>query len=457
MKVLIFGGTTEGRKLAAAMSAAGIDITLSVATEYGKNIASKETIQVCENRLSEEGMIDLLISGSFDHVIDATHPYAVLVTKNIQSACKKTKAEYLRLKRPEGMPVPGVIYVPDMSAAVDILRKTNEKVLLTIGSKDLEPFTHINNFANRLYIRILPMVDSLEKALAHGFLGGNIICMQGPFDLEMNIAMLKMTGAKYLVTKDSGDAGGFEDKVSAALRAGCEVIAISRPVQEDGLTLDEILGCFNINMPQQADDDTNLENHRRQHIAKNGLKPPIFRSVVDVIFGDSYELQESDRQASAKPNECSVSAFFPLFIDICNRKVLVVGGGKIAERRVKTLLSFGAGITVIAAEPSEYIECLASQGKVNLYRRKYQPGEIAAISPFFVITATDKRQVNHDVMVEAASFGVPVSVADCRSECTCYFPAIAEDNNYIAGIVSKNGNHTGVKHMAEKIRGLLST
>jgi len=58
-------------------------------------------------------------------------------------------------------------------------------------------------------------------------------------------------------------------------------------------------------------------------------------------------------------------------------------------------------------------------------------------------------------MQEAKSHNIPVSVADCRDECTCYFPAIAENDEYIVGLVSKNGDHKGVVQMAERIRGLI--
>jgi len=133
------------------------------------------------------------------------------------------------------------------------------------------------------------------------------------------------------------------------------------------------------------------------------------------------------------------NAFFPLFVDINDKKVLVIGNGKIARRRIQILQSFGADVFVISPE-------------IN---RKYQPGDIAEINPFFVITATDDRQVNHDAMMEAKSLSIPISVADCQEECTCYFPAIAESENYIAGLVSKNGNHAGVRRVAESIRGML--
>jgi precorrin-6x reductase len=247
MKVLIFGGTTEGRNLSAELSKKGISVTVSVATDYGKNALAVDGVEIHSDRLTAEGMLDLLKQDNFDCVIDTTHPYAVLATQNICSACRTAGLKYFRLKRPRSPKFPGVTYVPDTLSAVEILKKNNDKALLTVGSKELEPFTRIENYAQRFFVRILPMTDSLEKALALGFHGPNIICMQGPFDKEMNIATIKMTSAKFLVTKDSGSAGGFEAKVSAALALGCEVIVISRPVQEEGQTFDELLEYFNEN------------------------------------------------------------------------------------------------------------------------------------------------------------------------------------------------------------------
>jgi len=144
--------------------------------------------------------------------------------------------------------------------------------------------------------------------------------------------------------------------------------------------------------------------------------------------------------------------FFPLFVDIHGKKALIAGGGKIAERRIKVLLDFGADITVISPEVSEYIENAASLGTICLLERKYQEGDIAALTPFLVIAATDKRDMNHQIAIEAKSIDIPVSIADCRDECTFYFPAIADNDSFIAGIVSKNGDHAGVKKIAERIR-----
>ena len=147
-----------------------------------------------------------------------------------------------------------------------------------------------------------------------------------------------------------------------------------------------------------------------------------------------------------------MKTFFPLFIDICGKNVLVIGGGKIAEGRIKILTSFGAEITVISPKVTEYIE----NASIRLIKRKYKKGDISNLTPFLVIAATDERQANHRAMMEAKKLNINISVADCKEECSCYFPAIADSDDYIAGLVSKNGNHSGVKKKIKKIRRILN-
>ena len=149
--------------------------------------------------------------------------------------------------------------------------------------------------------------------------------------------------------------------------------------------------------------------------------------------------------------ENKANAFFPLFVDMNGRKALVAGGGNVAERRVKVLVSFGADVTVISPEATEYIEHASLSNTIRLLKRKYKEGDAAAMMPFLIIAATNERQANHDIMTEAKSLNIHVSVADCREECTFYFPAIVENEDYIAGLVSKNGNHSGVKRLARML------
>ena len=114
-------------------------------------------------------------------------------------------------------------------------------ILLTTGSKDLAAFAALSDFSGRVWARVLPSIDSLSHALSLGFPAAHIICMQGPFSQELNAATLQQIGAKTLVTKDTGRAGGFAEKAEAAKQAGAKLLVIRRPTVETGLTLEEML------------------------------------------------------------------------------------------------------------------------------------------------------------------------------------------------------------------------
>lgn len=235
MRALIFGGTSEGRTLAEWMRDEGMDALVSVATDYGAELLP-EGVAVHAGRLDESAMRELMRSGGFDMVVDATHPYAAAVTETVKSACAETGLEYIRLLR-GGDVEGGWLTAASAAEAGALLEKTEGRVLLTTGSKELSNFAGI---AERAYPRVLPSIDSLEKCLSLGFPAKNIICMQGPFTREMNEATIRQYGIDILVTKLTGTAGGFFEKIEAAENCGCRVLVIARPTHEDGLTMDEV-------------------------------------------------------------------------------------------------------------------------------------------------------------------------------------------------------------------------
>lgn len=236
MKVLLFGGTGEGRALAEWMLARGLDATVCVATEYGETLLP-EGMKVHVGRLDTDGMAELMADG-YTLVIDATHPYAVEVTENIRAASERTGLPYLRLLRQsDGEDL--CHKAENMAVAAEMLERLPGNVLLTTGSKELDHFAR-PGLRERCFPRVLPMADSLERCLALGFPPKNIICMQGPFTKEMNVATLHQFHIDTLVTKDTGGYGGFRAKAEAAKEAGCALLVVERPRNETGFTLEEI-------------------------------------------------------------------------------------------------------------------------------------------------------------------------------------------------------------------------
>ena len=241
-KICVFAGTTEGRKIVGFLTGQGAAVTACVATEYGEALLSPaETLTVRTGRLSKAEMEALFAAEQFDLVVDATHPYAREVTENLVEACRKTDTEYLRMIRENGTDFTRAVSVGTAAEAAEFLRGTEGKILLTTGSKELSAFSALPDFANRVYVRVLPMADSLELCEKAGVLRSHIFAMQGPFSTEMNEALLRSTDSRWLVTKESGNAGGFDEKIEAALAVGATPVVIGRPKEENGRTFAQSL------------------------------------------------------------------------------------------------------------------------------------------------------------------------------------------------------------------------
>lgn len=241
-KFCIFAGTTEGRRLASFLQSQNAPVTACVATEYGETLLQEGgSLKVLMGRLTEEEMEELFAGEQFDLVIDATHPYARVVTENIRSACQAAGTEYLRLLRESSAMSEEVITVPDTDAAAAFLDKAAGNILLTTGSKELSKFAGIRDFSSRVYARVLPMAASLAACEEAGLKPSRIIAMQGPFSEEMNLQMLEHSKAAWLVTKDGGDAGGFPEKAAAAQKYGAKLLVIGRPAEDEGMDMSSAL------------------------------------------------------------------------------------------------------------------------------------------------------------------------------------------------------------------------
>lgn len=239
--IWLIGGTSEGRRLIKDLAGYDIDLYVSVATDYGASlIEPQENLHVMCKRMDLQMMLDFLAEKQPVCVIDATHPYATIVTATITEACQKAGVEYLRLLRPASI-AEDCIMVHDFAEAVELLNHLEGNIFLTTGSKNLKDFANVQNFAERIALRILPMRDSLDTALELGYKPANIICMQGPFSKELNVAMFKKYNARYVVTKDSGDVGGFSEKVQAASDASARLIVIGRAAEEKGAAYNELI------------------------------------------------------------------------------------------------------------------------------------------------------------------------------------------------------------------------
>ena len=240
-RILVFGGTCEGRELVSWLAGRGVSVIAYSATEYGESLLPESSrVLSFAKRLDAEQMVQVMRQEAFSCVVDATHPYAVEVSANIKAAASELGLEVMRLVR-EDVPEGPWTSVASTDEAARLIARRKGNVLLTTGSKDLAAYVQaVPDYKQRLYVRILPVASSLEQADKLGIPASRIIAMQGPFSAELNKALIESLEIETLVTKAAGKAGGFPEKVQAARETGCELLVIDRPVENNqGISLDE--------------------------------------------------------------------------------------------------------------------------------------------------------------------------------------------------------------------------
>ncbi|MGI9407799.1 MAG: cobalt-precorrin-6A reductase [Hyphomicrobiaceae bacterium] len=239
-RVLILGGTTEARELAAELAKDrrwSIISSLAGRTRAPAHIAGDVRIGGFGG---PSGLADFIRADNVDVIIDATHPYADTISDNARTAARATGCRYLRLCRPPWHPVSGDTWLDaaDNEAAARII-KTGATALLTIGHKGLGPF-----IARRDIRLIARMIEPMEgRAPDHV----DIILKRPPFWLEDELALMRDRQVDTLVTKNAGGSM-VAAKLAAARTLGLPVIMIARPQNQphcDATTVSQTIALLN--------------------------------------------------------------------------------------------------------------------------------------------------------------------------------------------------------------------
>jgi len=225
--IAVFAGTQEGRELIEAFRELEVPIFASTATEYGRDLIEPyPKLHLHAGAMNHMEMESWLREVHAQIVVDATHPYAVDVSRNIKLACSALKVSLVRFERP-ALKLEGMEKCPDYQTCMKKLEKSKGRIFLTTGSNHLQDFVdHLD--PNRLVVRVLPKSEVLKKCEGLGLKANQIIAMQGPFSKEMNRLILQKYKISHLVTKDTGRVGGFKEKIEAAFEEGIDVYCIER-------------------------------------------------------------------------------------------------------------------------------------------------------------------------------------------------------------------------------------
>ena len=145
--------------------------------------------------------------------------------------------------------------------------------------------------------------------------------------------------------------------------------------------------------------------------------------------------------------------FFPLFVDLSQKKIVVVGAGKIAKRRIEMLSQFTERVKVIAPEVHPDLLPLEEAGKLHVLRKSYAPADLDGAD--LVLAATNSAEVNDAVWHDCRRMQIPVNVSSDKSKSDFYFPGIVRRDNVIIGVTASGKNHAEVKYLTEELRKYL--
>jgi len=230
--VWVFSGTSDGNELARTLVEAGLSVVVSVASAYGAEIARREIpgAAIVEGRVGVERRRQMLINSSARCLVDATHPYAADMSAQLLQLAQELGIATLRFERPAAHCAAPAIHAADAAAAAAQACVLGRRIFLTTGTTTLRSFTgHSAATGRAWFARVTPDPAQLQRALDAGIPRAHVCAMQGPFSQAFNEALWRDLEIDCVVSKESGDAGGYSAKALAAQALGIPLIVIERP------------------------------------------------------------------------------------------------------------------------------------------------------------------------------------------------------------------------------------
>ncbi|MGH8612221.1 MAG: precorrin-3B C(17)-methyltransferase [Gammaproteobacteria bacterium] len=230
--VWVFSGTSDGNALANAIAERGYPVIISTATEYGGEVANRRCpgIYVWAGRQGVEGRREALTRSQARALVDATHPYARQMSEQLISLSQVLGIPYLRYERPSSLGSAQGELCRSLEQAAERAIALGIRIFLATGSKDLAAYLRAHGAAEcQWFTRVTPRPEFIQRAIDQGVPPSHILAMQGPFSRALNEALWRDWQIDCVVTKDSGEAGGFQAKAAAARTLGIPLLVIQRP------------------------------------------------------------------------------------------------------------------------------------------------------------------------------------------------------------------------------------
>lgn len=235
-------GTSEGKEIVSLLNKFTDDILISTATTYGGELLENYRYKYLNTKpLNCEELKQLLLTHKVSALLDASHPYATEVSTNCEKVCLDLNIIYLRYERSRVAEKyrynEKIIFVSDYEKLSDIINnldelKGKENVILnTTGSRNIRKLLTLG-IPNRIVHRVLPSVEVMKQCIEWGVKIEDIIAIKGPIGYELNIGFIKQYKAKAIILKDSGLAGGTEEKIKASIAQQIYIFVIERKKEQ---------------------------------------------------------------------------------------------------------------------------------------------------------------------------------------------------------------------------------
>lgn len=226
----VFSGTSDGNALARNL-AESLPVVVSAATEHGGALAAGPGLTVWAGRQGVEARRQALVASGARVLVDATHPYATLMSEQLLGLARELDIPYVRYERASDYtPADGVWRATPQLAAQTAIA-SGQRIFLATGSKDLATYLQAPGAADKQwFLRLTADPELIERAIALGVPRERICAMQGPFSAAFNEALWRDWQIDCVVTKDSGGAGGYGAKVTAARALNIPLVVQGRPV-----------------------------------------------------------------------------------------------------------------------------------------------------------------------------------------------------------------------------------
>lgn len=228
----LISGTSEGKELLSNLNNYTNNILVSTATSYGGDLLKDYKYKYLNTTpLDKENMIKLFKEKNVEVLIDASHPYALEVSKTAMEVCNNIGIEYIRFEREKVIEKfieeKKVLVVESYEELYSKLNKIDGTILNTTGSRNIEKILKLN-LDNRIIHRVLPSLKVVKECFDLGVELHNIIAMKGPISYDLNRAFIREYDAKAILLKDSGKEGGTEEKIRSAIDENIYAIVVDR-------------------------------------------------------------------------------------------------------------------------------------------------------------------------------------------------------------------------------------